>query len=56
MVTSCLTTYACCLELPDIYTFTDGKNDTRALQGLVILAIFDRSEGSSVVAELMEWK
>ena len=30
------TTYECCLELPDIYTFTDGQKDTRALQGLLM--------------------
>ena len=43
------TTYECCLELPDIYTFTDGQKYTRALQGLLI---FDGSESSSDVTEL----
>ena len=37
------TTYACCL-LPDIYTFTDGQEDAKTLQGLLILAVFDKSE------------
>ena len=26
------TTYECCLELPHIYTFTDGQKDARELQ------------------------
>ena len=46
-----VTKTTCCLVLPDNYTFTDGQKDTRALQGLLILAIFDRSESLSVVVD-----
>ena len=50
VVTTCLKQLMCVAW--NYQTFMDVQEDTRELQGLLILAIFDRSESLSVVAEL----